>query len=203
MANSRVAVMNLALQLLGAARIGSPTEAGKGAEELNACYDPLRDAEQRARFWNFTLERAILAPHATAPVFHYGYAFPLPTGCLRIMKPTRTTVDWSLENHAGAPSILTNDGTSIPLRYVKRVTDEAKFDPLFTIMLACSLAWWCCETITQSNKKKESIEKRYALARTEARQTNAFEKVPLQSAPDEWLTAMSNGGLADSSWLQE
>lgn len=203
MANSRVAVINLALQLLGSARIGSPTQEGKNAEETNACFDALRDAEQRAHVWVFTLERAILTPHAAVPLFTYGYAFPLPIGCLRIIKPTRTVLDWKIENHAGSPAILTNDGTSIQLRYVKRVTDESKFDPLFTIMLACSIAWWCCETITQSNTKKEAIEKRYALARNEARKVNAFEKVPDQGPVDEWLTAMSNGGLADSSWLQE
>lgn len=203
MANSRVSIINMALVLLGAARIGAPEDEGENAETLTFTYDNIRDAEQRANIWHFTRKRKILAPSSVAPAFGYRYAFNLPINCIRIIKPSLTTPDWSIENHEGTPSILTNDGNSIQLRYVERCTDETKFDPLFSIMLSCSLAWWCCERITQSNSKRDAIERRYTASRLQAYKTNAFERVPLQSPPDEWLTAMSNGGLADSSWSQE
>lgn len=203
MANSRVNIINLALTLLGAARVGAPDEEGENAEALTFCYDNIRDSEQRANIWHFTRKRAILAPSSVVPAFGYGYAFPLPTNCLRVIKPSLTTVDWSIEQHENTPSILTNDGNVIQLRFVERVMDETKFDPLFTMMFACSLAWWCCERLTQSNSKRDAIERRYTASRLQAYKTNAFERVPLQSPPDEWLTAMSNGGLADSSWSQE
>lgn len=205
MANSRVAIMNLALQLLGAPRVGAPDEDSKNAIETNACFDILRDYEQRANAWNFTLCRAVLAPSATAPAFTYAYAFPLPVNpfCLRVLLPSRTELDWKIEYHTGAPAILTNDATAIYLRYIGRIEDEAIFDPMFTVMLACSIAWHCCETITQSNSKKAALLERYSLVRREARRMNAFEKVPDKNPVGSWVTAGMTGSLVDASWGQE
>lgn len=205
MANSRVAIMNLALQLLGAPRVGAPDEDNKNAIETNACFDILRDYEQRANAWNFTLCRAILAPSATAPAFTYAYAFPLPTDpfCLRVLLPSMTELDWKIENHLGSSAILTNDGAALYLRYIGRMEDPTKFDPMFALMLACSIAWHCCEVITQSNSKKQAIMERYTLIRREARRMNAFEKVPDKQPIGSWVTAAMTGSLVDASWSEE
>jgi hypothetical protein len=112
-------------------------------------------------------------------------------------------LDWKVEYHEGAPAILTNEGNVLYLRFIQRVENEAIFDPMFVMMFAASLAWQCCEKITQSNSKKDAIEKRYRQLRLDARRMNAFEKVPDQGPVDEWITAMQTGGLADSSWAQE
>ena len=147
--------------------------------------------------------RKILAPSAVVPAFGYGYAFPLPAECLRFLKPTQTVLDWSLESHEGSPAILTNDGNVIYLRYVGRVIDENKLDPLFVMMFAAHLARHCCEKVTQSNSKKQDMETRYQKYRLEARRGNAFEKVPDQGPVDEWITSMQTGSIVDSSWMQE
>lgn len=204
MATSLVDVANLALQKLGSDRIITLSDDTKPARLVNSCHELLRRRELRAYKWNFALRRSILSPDSTAPAFGYSYAFPLPNGCLRIIPPARTQLDWKVENHNDVPAILTNDGTAIQLRFIKDVTDANIWDPMFIEMYACKIAWHLCESLTQSNTKKEALKNEYGLLRTEARQMNAFEQGADRKQPvDEWLTARLDGQLVNSEWGEE
>ena len=197
---SYVTIANLALQKLGASLIVSPSEDTREARTIAACYAPLRDKELRAHNWNFSIKRQILAPSTTVPAFGFTKAFALPTDYLKILPPARN-VDWTIEVIDGRPHILTNEGDVLYLRYIAKVTDEATFDSCFMEMLACKIAWHCCETITQSNQKKADAMTEYNLAKAEAKRTNAFE----QATPDEpeppWLSARRTGGYGQN-WLR-
>ena len=101
------------------------------------------------------------------------------------------------------PAILTNDGTTLSLRYVARITDPTQFDALFVDALACKIAWQLCEALTQSNTKKQAANQEYVLAIREARKMNAIE-IGTQSQPiDEWILARRTGQLVNSEWQQE
>ena len=189
---SQVRVANLALQKLGATEIVSMDEDTRERRAITRCYTMLRDRELRAHSWNFSIKRAVLAPSSVAPAFEFAKAFPLPSDCLRPLPPARD-VDWTIEYHNGSKHILTNEGTVIYLRYVSRVTDETQFDPLFADMLACKIAWHCCEEITQSNQKKADIEREYDKARADAKRINAFEQATPQEPEPPWLTARYAG----------
>lgn len=197
---SQVRVANLALQKLGAAEIVSMDEDTRERRAISRCYTMLRDRELRAHNWNFSIKRKILAPSSVAPLFEFAKAFPLPSDCLRPLPPSRD-VDWTIEYHEGSKHILTNEGTVIYLRYVSRITDETQFDPLFADMLACKIAWHCCEEITQSNQKKADIEKEYKDAKAEAKRMNAFEQATPQEPEPPWLTARYAGDRGQN-WLR-
>jgi len=203
MATSEVSICNLGLQKLGATRIAALSEASKNARECNLCYAHIRDAELRANKWKFALTRVTLAPSSTTPDFTYTYAFPLPTDCLRALFPARLALDWKVENHYGAASILTNDGDTLEVRYIKRITDTTLFDPLFVEAVACKIALQLCETLTQSNSKKEAAELAYLYAIREARRINAIEIGPYKQPIDEWVAARRTGQLANSEWGEE
>jgi hypothetical protein len=203
MATSNVSIANLALQKLGAASIVVLTPAPGSAADMSSCFESIRDDELRKYRWKFAIRRATLAAHATAPLFTYTRAFPLPTDYLSLIKPARLGLDWHIENHEGVVSILSNDGTTLDIRYIARITDPALFDPSFVQMFACKLAWQCCERITQSNTKRESMMQEYELHRKEARRANAFE-LPAQAQPvDEWLIGRQSGQLVNSEWAEE
>lgn len=197
---SQVRVANLALQKLGAQEIVSMDEDTRERRSITRCYTMLRDRELRAHNWNFSIKRAVLAPSSVVPAFEFAKAFPLPSDCLRPLPPARD-VDWTIENHNGSKHILTNEGTVIYLRYVSRVTDETQFDPLFADMLACKIAWHCCEEITQSNQKKADIEREYDKAKADAKRTNAFEQATPQEPEPPWLTARYAGDRGQN-WLR-
>lgn len=197
---SQTRVANHALQKLGAQLITSMDEDTREARTVKACYSILRDRELRAHSWNFSIKRVALAPSATVPAFGFAKAFPLPADCLRILPPA-LHVDWTVENINGVSHILTNEGTVIYLRYVARITDEAAFDELFVDMLACKIAWHCCETITQSNQKKADVMQEYKDARAEARRINAFEQASPQEPEPPWLVAR-RAGSGEQNWLR-
>lgn len=189
MAVSEVSICNLGLQKLGQARIVSLTEDSTAARECNACYETLRDKELRAYKWNFAKKRATLAASSVTPDHDYDYAFPLPTDCLRLLPPSRNGLDWSIESHENQTCILTNDGDSLEIEYVARITDPTRFDFLFTEMLACKIGWQLCEKLTQSNSKKAEISNEYTALKREAKQVNAFENVSEEAPEDPWLAA--------------
>lgn len=197
---SQVRVANLALQKLGAQEIVSMDEDTRERRSITRCYTMLRDRELRAHNWNFSIKRAVLAPSSVVPAFEFAKAFPLPSDCLRPLPPARD-VDWTIENHNGSKHILTNEGTVIYLRYVSRVTDETQFDPLFAEMLACKIAWHCCEEITQSNQKKADIEREYDKAKADAKRINAFEQASPQEPEPPWVTARYAGDRGQN-WLR-
>ena len=203
MATSNVSICNLALQKLGATRIVALDEASKNARECNACFEHLRDAELRTNKWKFTLSRTTLAPSAVTPDFYYTYGFPLPADCLRPLFPARLGLDWKVENHDGVPSLMTNDGDSIELRYIKKITDPTLFDPLFVEALACRIALHLCEALTQSNSKKDAAERAYLYSIREARRMNAIEIGTARQPVDEWLAARRTGQLINSEWGEE
>lgn len=203
MATSTVSIANLALQKLGEPPIVSLTENSAGARAMHACYEAMRDRELRANLWKFAKRRATLAPHATEPEFRYGYAFPVPTDFLRLIKPAVGGLDWHLEYHEGGLAILTNDGDTLEIRYIARITDTTLFDPLFVEMLACKMAWHCAESLTQSNSKKMAALDEYKDVRKEARQVNAFEVASQPTPVDEWLTSRWSGALVNTEWDEE
>lgn len=182
---SEVGICNRALQKLGADRITSLTQDSRNARSCNALYESLRDAELRAHPWSFAVTRTTLAPDATAPEFDYDYAFSVPSDCLRVLKSNDPYLDWQFESN----KILTNEGDTIYVRYIKRVEDPNAFDSLFIEALASRLAMELCEELTQSNQKAQLIRDDYKNTIREARRNNAIERLSDEPPEDTWVLA--------------
>lgn len=185
---SKVDISNLALQMLGAGSITAfpPTDTSREAKACNNCYEMLRDKELRVNRWGFAKKRAVLAPDATAPAFSFLYAFTYPADCLRPLRPTgRNDCDWQFEGG----KILTNDGDTLNLVYIARITDTSMFDAAFVEALAAKMAWHMCEQITQSNTKKADALRAYDRIIAEAKLANSIEQIPEDPADDLWITA--------------
>jgi hypothetical protein len=199
---SEVSICNEALDILGAERIVSLTQDHVNAREVNACYAELRDRELEKHRWRFAITRTTLAADATEPDFDYTYAFPLPTDCLRVLLPSRTNLDWQIESHGDRLSILTNDGDTLEVRYIKKVTDPNQMVPTFRGALAAMIAWLKCEKITQSNSKKDAAMNFYKFQIAEARRTNALQRTADESPEDSWVVVRNSGAgtRPDLSW---
>lgn len=186
---SEVSICNQALQLLGAERIVSLTEDSVNARECNACYAEMRDLELEKHRWRFAITRTTLAAHATDPEFDYDYAFPLPSDCLRVLMPNRAGLDWQIENHQGTAAILTNESDALEVVYVQRITDPNAMVPTFRSALAARIALQTCEKITQSNTKMGTARDSYKEAISEARRSNALQRLADEPPEDDWITA--------------
>lgn len=185
MVQSVIDLCNSALQRVGAATILSLEDDSREARACNVAYDSNRRAELRQRRWAFALKRAVLAPDATAPAFDFDNAFTMPSDCLRVLRPNTARLDWAIEGR----KILTNDGTTLNLRYIADIEDAAQFDPAFYDLLTIALAIDICEPLTQSNTKKDYLDRQYSDALKAAAKSNAFEAGPADSPEDDWLVA--------------
>jgi len=203
MALSEVAICNVGLLKLGAGRIVNLTDDNVNARHCNIAYVPMRNRELRANAWNFSIQREILAADATAPKFNYAKAFVLPNGSLRLLLPPRLGLDWKIEDHNGQTAILSNDGTSLEIRYIATITDPLRFDPLFDDMLSCRIALEIMEAVTQSLSKLDAIKQEYKLLKAEAKRLNAFEQIPQDEPIDSWIAARQQGSVyaTNRGWM--
>lgn len=198
MADSNVAIANLALTKLGDLRITDLDEDTKPAREVKAVFTMLRDKLLRRYTWRFSVKRAQLAASATAPEFGYEYQYPLPTDCLRVIQVgefypppnladlnTGNDAEWQIEGR----SILHHQSGPLKIRYVRRVTDPVQFDACFDEAFACLIAHNTAEALTQSNSKKEAARQDFNQAIRDANFANAIENPPVSLADNAWLAA--------------
>lgn len=201
-ATTKLDILNLALQACGASRVGSVNDSSL-AEEADFCYSHLKRGELRQNGWAFARKRKLLPASTVVPAFGFATAFPLPTDCIRIIKPVRQNLDWVLEVHEAQLCLLTNqDSAPAQLKYIWDATENL-FDPLFCEMLAYRIGWHIAEKVTQSNSKRDAIKDMYVTFRREARRINGFEKIPDKEPLSEWLTGQQVGSFAGVDFVNE
>lgn len=195
---SNVDIANRALSKIGAKRIISLDDNNKEGREIKACYAIVRDAEMRAHNWHFTIKRATLAAHATAPEFGFARQFRLPAGNLKALQIGEFYPGVTLSDYVNADNaeyriengfILTDFPAPLKYRYVARIEDPSLFDALFIEAFACKLAMEVCEALTQSSTKREQATNEYKFAIREAVRANAIEAPPTRVADDTWILA--------------
>lgn len=193
MAVSVVTICNLALQMLGAARITSLDEDSVNARACNACYEMLRRSELREHPWNCAKSRAALAADATAPSWGRANSFALPADFLALIKPYPEDNDYTLDYEIEGRSILSDEDAPLYIRYIADVTDVSQMDPLLQEAIATRMAIQMCEEITNSNTKKNFLKDDYKIVIAKAKRSNAIEGVPAVATSDEWLEARERG----------
>lgn len=185
---SKTEIFNLALQLLGANRIGIDTEPSVGGRACRDCYDILRDGELRKHPWTFAVKRAELAEESAAPDWGRAHAYQLPPDYLRLVEdyPECATLDkdWIVEGRF----IMSDDVSPLRVRYIARITDTSYYDACFVQAVAAKMAEWMCERLTQSNTKKADAKDSYRTAIIDARKANAFERRSQDSPDGSWIT---------------
>lgn len=133
MPTSEVSLCNRALQMIGAGRIQSLTDAGSAAARAcNSLYAEIRDEVMAAHEWQFAKARKVLAQLSEGPEFGYDYAYQLPSDCLRPLRLNNEIVlgkevEWESEGD----QLFCDLESDVQLHYIKRITDPTKFSAMF------------------------------------------------------------------------
>lgn len=179
-------ICNAALLKIGEKRITDAGFATPSNERERLCsehYERIRDREIRKNRWNFTVTRVSIAPDETAPVFGYAYAYTLPADCLRLIDIYETRI-YKLEGG----KILTDTGTEINIRYVKRVTVVNEMDVIFRDMLAAALAMELIERLPNKSSLKTEVNFDYRTQMNLAASVGALENPTEQIPEDPWIS---------------
>ena len=162
MALSETKICNMSLSDIGSKRINNfETDDSEEAIKCRLHYEPTRDALIRSHWWRFARARKTLSQDVADPdTDEWDNQFILPNDFLRFR---------SIEEEAGYTSrsrrhaiegdrFLTNFST-VNMRYIRRVTDVTKFDPLFVQMLVLQLDLKLITGLAKTDTKlKESIK---------------------------------------------
>jgi hypothetical protein len=187
---SKVDIANRALDILGQSTITAIGSAEAGSEAVDRNLQPCFEEVARLVPFRCLTKRAILAASATAPVWQYSSAYPLPSDCLALLdvykNETTRAHDWILE---GSSILCTHDG-ALYIRYTKQSTDPNEWDTLLQSAVAHRLAVELCELFTTSPAKLQSVAARYAAIMKQAGSRSAKEAIPRDHTPvDSWEQA--------------
>jgi hypothetical protein len=191
---SVTSICNLALQKLGVNDNIIDLSAAvvakqRAAIECDTAYHPMRRAVLRENRWNFNSTRAILAPSATAPVFGYNYAYPLPADYMRVYECVTSRMPWKVERK----SILTDYGSSLQVIYGADIEDPTEFDALFVDLLALRIAIQISPRLSQSKTTKDELIQEYKDLRSIAFQVDSMEGYGEEIEEDDWVLARVSG----------
>ena len=183
---SQVQICNLALLKFGDISILTINDATTEARACKVLWDLIVDEMIYSHPWNFAMKRADLGAYlAETPAFEYDYKYTLPSDCLRVWELYDSDADWVIENG----ELLVSDDTA-KIRYIFRVTDEAKFNPEFVNCLAVRLAAELAVKLKQDkNMKAELLEELRRFWLPEAYRLNAIEGKPRLEKGEQGLDA--------------
>jgi len=157
MALSETLICNAALAKIGAKRINDyadDTESGTEARYCRTHYEMTRDALLRSHWWRFASGRAVLSRNTTSPTFEWTYQFHLPNDFLRMKSIYENRInDENLDSYVLEGDQLLTEESSMSIRYIKRITDVSKFDPLFVDALVLLLAIKLAGPLSGGNAK--------------------------------------------------
>lgn len=190
MSISETDIANLAVMSLGIEKpiANLATDDSNEARYCRRFYAPMRDAVLRSHPWNCAIHRKTLTPLTATPDSDWDYQYQLPANphCLRVLEVGETEdqpVEWVVEGRR----LLCNEGTSIKLKYIKRITDTNEFDALLVDAVALKIAIKICMPLVKDQKIKDSLVKELEMiVLPEARTIDGQEGSTQSYIVDDW-----------------
>src|SRR6185369_16954742 len=205
--SSQTAIVNWAITKAAGQRVSNINDDTPAGRVMSALYEIVRDAEVKRCRWKFAIKRDQWMADTNLPTNSWGYtyAYTLPPAYLGLIQAgefyvrpmSKVQGPWTVEDG----KLLTDLQAPLRVRYIQRVTDAAKFDPLFVEVLACKLALEGSKTLKQNEQKQSALRDEYKEALFEAARADSLE-VPADEFPwGTWLESREGdfGSLTGST----
>ena len=199
--SSVVEICNLALSHLGdSATIATidPPEGSAQAEHCARFYPIARDSLLEMHPWNFATRRVSLAA-LDIDLWSWAYAYAAPTSCLKIVSilPNESGSDdetqpYETESAEDGTLIIRTDVESATCRYIYKVTDSARFPPLFVDALARLLASYMSGPVVKGESgRKAGLEQLQAFRQiaSQAMVSDANQRMVRPTHTPSWIGA--------------
>jgi len=175
---SEIAVANFAVGILDDTALTSLDGPSSLSRFMAREFGYTRDEVISLYPWSFAITRAALAPDSAAPAFGYDYSYTVPADCLRVLpvttdgRPNSAKIEYVREGN----KLLTNYGPVLYIRYLRRVTNAAEFDPLFARALGARLARLAATRITGKTSYKQIAQQEWQEALSEATHVDSMQQ---------------------------
>lgn len=176
---SEVAVANFAGTTLEDAPLTSLDDDSALGRFMTRNFGYVRDEVLRSFPWPFAKKRLKLSPASPGPEFGWQYRYILPSDCLRLLQ-LRTDGEWNVQSkpppyELEGREILTDCGPTLPIIYIRRVTNAAEFDPLFARAFGERMAVMAAQRITGKGSYVDKARALLADAMAEAKHVASLE----------------------------
>lgn len=216
-------MVNCALLLVGAEKLGSMTASTKSARLANAIYDECEDEIYDLPIdFKFTTSRAQLSRLSETPAFgSYDYYYGLPNDCRRIIAMCDTDGDtkefpWRKEvliQTSGnriiqTDVILTNEET-VYVKFIVKRDDPSKYPAWFRKLIILNIATYLAEPLKQDTKLFNKLEFMWDKALNAAKSANGMEDVnvnwdntPTDKGDNDVIDAAVNGDNIQTTTIE-
>lgn len=193
---SKTVIGNQALLRLAVQPVLNFDEDSKAAKFLNRIYDDLLGQEQSKGFYGFTIDRAILAPSTTAPLYEFEFYMPFPGDFLQLVTVELPGARVGAQAfNAGALSGrvkresqgLASNSDTVCIRYVKKITDTTKFPDPFVEVIVSRLALEGARFL-RANDRQLQVDMMFAYrsAVASAKFLSSVESTPEDLGGEDW-----------------
>lgn len=193
---TKLEIWNAALDELGHTILSDTGEPSNAARVLTRMYDKVVEECLAEASWNFATETVKLsADTGVLPEFGFRYVFAKPSDWVRTFAVSADEYfAYPLLQYYDDQGFWSADEPEIYVRYVSNDTglglDLNRWGAKFRRYVELELAARACMPITQSESKKESVEKSRDRARKEAKNVDAMdESQPRFPPPSPWTQA--------------
>lgn len=183
MPSSEVAIVNRALDYLGAQAVISLDDGTANSDRMKRQLPSSRDAVLRAYPWNCATRRVSLPALSQAPAFGFARVFQLPVDCLRVLT-TEDDVLYDARWRVEGRTLLTDEAAPLRLRYIARIEDPSLYDALLADAISARLAADLAFAITGNATLVQSMAQFAENMLARAKRVDARE-----ASQDEVLTA--------------
>lgn len=159
--SSKVQICNLALSRLGASRITSLSDNTTEAKLCKTFFDDIADEVMMRGPWNSTVSLKALNKTSNTPAFGFDSEFQLPTDpfCLRVLN-INEDIPGTYEFIISGDKLLVSL-SAVKVKYIGRVTDTEKYDPMLRAAIVSRLAAELSLAITGSASVQERMFRLY------------------------------------------
>lgn len=194
--HTKTEIANIALAHIGNGEISDfDTSSNDGARQCRAHWDLTRDSMLRQHAWNFAIKRIGLV-QSSNPVSGYDHAYVLPSDFLRALVLNDTEAWEPSDKYAIEGGLLLTDEDTATIRYVARIEDTSKWDPLFIEAFSLMLAAKICTNLADAPNMGANLRQQAQYLTGVAMQRDANEnqkKSPSQAARSKFIVARGRG----------
>jgi hypothetical protein len=208
---SVVSICNLALSHIGdAANVSDLEEGSVQADHCARFYPIARDELFELHPWSFAKRRAVLALLSDPPESNWLFAYALPAGCIKVRAvlaegaADKEQSVFDIEADDDGNRVLFTDVEDARVIYTKRITDTARFSPLFVSALSRLLASYLAGPIVKGSEGVAMGKDQYGVFSTvfsAAKAADNSNSLMIQGETPSSIAARSVG--VNSAWLAD
>lgn len=171
-------IANQALLELGVDTMTTTSDETRQAKLINSVYDGIVDRVIAHGYYPSTIRRATLSQLSETPAYEYSYQYSLPADpfCLRVISVNENNpgeIDYKIEGDK-----LLTDESSVKIKYIARLEQEADMDPFLKEVIIYTLAYKICMPLTQDKQLKRELFTFMRDAERQAQSAAALQGVP-------------------------